>query len=244
MKRIITLALCLSLIPGVGAVAQNTGKDRLKDLEEKADEIKKHKKAKSDNDVFELNGVSYMGFGWSRVDGDAFSGRFGKSKQFFVNLLECSINPAPWLSISAGADLEWDYFELKKDNDFDVQADNSLTVIAAPAGIDWVKSVFRPVSFVVPAAVSFHIGDTSLKFGAEAMFNVDNWNVVRNRHNVGKSQYRVKTKGGEVEKCVLRYHAAVDFDGLGVFYKYCPESIIPGSDIIKGYHTIGILLSL
>lgn len=242
MKKIVLLAAMAALTAGF-ATAQTTGKDRLKELEEKAAEVKQHKKANTAGNLFSCEALTHVAYGWHNVEGDAFRSKFGPSGEFFFNAFELSFNPASWLSLSAGLDLGWNYYKLNKDNYFDVLSDNSLDIIAAGSET-WKSSKLRSFDLAVPAIISLKFDWFSLRFGAEAVFPMNGRNTVISKYSQGGDSYDVRTKGGELEKSFLRYLAVIDFDGLGIIYKYCPEAIVPGSEMIKSCQTLGIILSL
>jgi hypothetical protein len=225
-------------------------KDRLSEIEQMTVDVKKHKSASSENDVFEVNAVAHAGFGAHKVEGDAFRNKFGKSYELFVNAFELSFNPVPFLSVNAGLDLKWNRFVsetsqfMVKDGKFDI----FTTATAVP--LNNLRSRMCGFALSVPATLSINLGDTHLKFGVEAAYNVNRYNKAKSSYSVDKnatfdaSDHIIATRGGEFEKFVISYIASVDFDGLGLYYKYCPESIVPGSDIIKSYQTVGIVLSM
>ena len=109
---------------------------------------------------------------------------------------------------------------------------------------DNISSSLCGFALSVPAILSINIGDTHIRVGAEAAYNVNKYNKIKSSYKIGDDYYTRTTKGGEFEKFVISYIASVDLDGLGFYYKYCPESIIPGSNMIKSYQTIGIVLSM
>ena len=92
--------------------------------------------------------------------------------------------------------------------------------------------------------MSLHIGSTSLRFGAEGTLNLSRYNRVKSAYTVDDTNFTRLTKGGKVENFRYAYLAVIDFDGLGIYYKYCPKSLIPGSNMIEKYQTIGIVLSM
>ena len=96
----------------------------------------------------------------------------------------------------------------------------------------------------IPAALSLHFGETSLSLGAECTFNLDRYNKVKSAYTAADSNFKLITNGGKIEDFRYAYLAVIDFDGLGIYYKYCPKSLIPGSNLIDKYHTIGIVLSM
>lgn len=256
MKKTVIILTVLLLASAGRAMAQTdstkTAKDRLSEIEQMSVEVKKHKSAKTDNDIFEVNALSHAGYGWHRVDGNAFRNKFGKSYELFVNAFELSFNPVPFLSLTAGLDLKWNRFLSETDHFIVKDGKFDILTIKPFIATQYRNLNSRMCGFAlsVPAMLSVNIGDTHIKGGIEAAYNVNKYNMAKSSYHVDKSatldasDHRLVTKGGEFEKFVISYIASVDFDGLGVYYKYCPDSLIPGSDMIKSFQTIGIVLSM
>ena len=245
MKKIFIIISALLVVSTGSAIAQTdstkTAKDRLSEIEQMSVEVKKHKSAKTENDIFEVNAISHAGYGWHKVDGNSFRNKFGKSYEVFVNAVELSFNPVPFLSLSAGLDLKWNRF-ISENNQFVLNTSGKFDT--APVAPDNISSRLCSFALSVPAILSINIGDTHIRVGAEAAYNLNKYNRIKSSYTIGDDIYTRMSKGGEFEKFVISYVASVDFDGLGIYYKYCPESIIPGSDMIKSYQTIGIVLSM
>ena len=84
MKKYILSIFALGLASFCMSAQNDTtstaAKDRLSEIENMSVEIRKHKSAKSRNDVFEINALSHIGYGRHKVDGDAFRSKFGQSR--------------------------------------------------------------------------------------------------------------------------------------------------------------------
>lgn len=244
MKKYLFSIFVLGLV-SFGMSAQNdttstAAKKRLSEIENMTVEIKKHKSVKSENDVFEFKALSHIGYGRHMVDGDAFRSKFGPSYELFLNAFELSINPARWISLKAGADLKWDRF-ISKSEQFVISGGDFSTAAVTP---DNINSRICTFGVSIPAALSLHFGETSLSLGAECTFNLDRYNKVKSAYTAADSNFKQITNGGKIEVFRYAYLAVIDFDGLGIYYKYCPKSLIPGSNLIDKYHTIGIVLSM
>lgn len=245
MKKYILSIFALGLASFCMSAQNDTtstaAKDRLAEIENMSVEIKKHKSAKSKNDVFEINALSHIGYGRHKVDGDAFRSKFGQSYELFVNVFDLSINPVSWLSFNAGADLKWDRY-ISKSTMFTVGDDGAFSSVAG--GVSNLKSRICTFGIGIPATVSLHFGSTSLRLGAEGTFNLSRYNKAKSAYTIDDTDFTRLTKGGKVENFRYAYLAVIDFDGLGIYYKYCPKSLIPGSNMIEKYQTIGIVLSM
>ena len=244
MKKYILSIFALGLASFCSSAQNDTtstaAKDRLSEIENMSVEIRKHKSAKSRNDVFEINALSHIGYGRHKVDGDAFRTKFGQSHELFVNVFDLSINPVSWLSFNAGADLKWDRFISKREQ-FEISGGDFSIAAVTP---DNINSRICTFGVSIPATLSLHFGETNLNIGAECTFNLERYNKVKSEYTAAGSDFRQITKGGKVENFRYAYLAVIDFDGLGIYYKYCPKSLIPGSNMIEKYQTIGIVLSM
>ena len=215
-------------------------KDRLTEIEQMTVAAKKHKSTGKENDIFKINAVSHAGYGWIMVDGEAFRGKFGPSYEIFINTFNLSFTPASFISLNAGLDLKWNRFISTTDM-FTVTGGEFSGAATTP---DDIRSKLCGFSLSVPAMLSFNMGDTHLRVGAEASFNISGYNKVKSSYTDSDAAYTQVIKGGEFAKTAIGYLASINFYAFGVYYKYCPKAMIPGSDLIKNYQTIGIVLSM
>lgn len=242
--RKVLLSSALLIIASGSIFAQDgtpkSAKDRLKEIEEKTVEGKSHKKISSKNELFELNAVSHLSLGAHKVEGSAFGSKFGPSYELSVNTFDLGFNPARWISVNAGVDLKWDRFVSKKEQ-IEFAGGNYSLATTAP---DNINSRITTFGLGIPAMVTLHLGIANIRCGAEAVLAMNRYNKVKSKYSAAGSDFSQTTKGGEIEKFRYAYLAVIDFDGFGFFYKYCPKSLIPGSDIVKKYQTAGIVISM
>ena len=252
MKKIFIVLSALLVASAGSAMAQTdstkTAKDRLSEIEQMNVEIKEHKSARTENDIFEVNAVAHAGYGRHLVDGASFGSKFGPSYEIFINAFELSFNPVPFLSLSAGLDVKWNRF-ISNTKFFETDGSGQFITVDSPTyyggpGITNINSRICGFALSVPAMLSINIGDLHIRAGAEASYNLNKYNKVKTAYTIDPTDFTRITKGGEFEKLVISYVATLDYSGLGIYYKYCPKSIIPGSDIIKSYQTIGLYLSM
>ena len=243
-KVIISIIFC---ILAANSYAQSdstrTAKDRLTEIENMELKAKKAKSIQSDNDIFEVNALAHFGYGWLSVNGDNFSSKFGPSREIFLNALNLEFNPAPWVSLEAGLDFKWNKYAVKGEcfiiNNGDIQYP-----AGGSAGMDNIKSAIKGFSFTVPALLKINLPYCSIGGGVELIFNRNKYTHVNSTYDINGTRYTARTNGGKLEPFRMAYMAMLDFDGLGVYYKYCPESIIQGSNIIRNYHALGIILTM
>lgn len=241
MKRIIiSIALCV-LAANVYAQEENKAtKDRLSEIESMADQIIPGKSSNSSK-VFKVNTWSHLYVGDHIVDSELFPG--SRSHEVGLNILELSLRPAKWISFNLGCDLKWDRF-IAKGILYEVDNNGQFALSASPAP-DRLKSKICAFGFSAPADISFHIGKLGLKFGAEAVYDLESSNKVKNkfRDDNGKRAKDI-IKGGQIQNFRLGYYAGLDFDGDGAYIKYCPGTILPGSINLENLITVGIYLGI
>ena len=124
MKKTFILIALLAL--SLGAFAQNTGKDRLDELENKSVEEKKStsKKPEREYKLFDFQVLARVGGGSHIMDAPEFPKGYFKStcSEFFFNTLEFDVCPTRWMSIDLGLDLKWQDFTTLSGNVFSKNA--------------------------------------------------------------------------------------------------------------------------
>lgn len=243
MKKLLTvfalLAVCL------GAFAQNTGKDVLKDLEEKPLDEKKAKKAKPEKEfkVFDIQAVARMGYGWHLMDGTEFKKGLSKGNtEFFMNITELDFTPVKWFTLSLGMDVKWDWYTPTAEYGF-AMSGNDIVLGAAPAGTDGYKSTLASAAFTFPLGATFRLGDfASLTAGAEAVVNLPKNAIITETYKIGTKTYTVKDPASSIPSWGWNAFARVTFGGiLGLYARYYPtQPIIPTAPF--GLTTVGLIM--
>ncbi|MBP5333126.1 MAG: hypothetical protein J6Y66_03050 [Bacteroidales bacterium] len=245
MKKFLTVTALLALC--LGAFAQNTGKDVLKDLEEKPLDEKTAKKAKPEKEfkVFEAQALAYLGFGWHLMDGAEFQKGLHKGNtEFFMNITEFDFTPAKFLTLSLGMDVKWDWYTPTPDYGFSMSGDN-LVLGAAPAVVENYKSTLSTAAFTFPLGIKIRIGDlASITAGAEAVLNLPKNAKIKDKYAIGSMSYSTKETAGSIPQMGWNAYARVTFGGLlGLYARYYPQQpLIPTAPF--GLTTVGLLLDL
>lgn len=241
MKKItISIALCILAVNVFAQEENKSAKDRLSEIESMADQIIPGKSGSSSK-LFSVGSLSHLYVGDHIVDADQFPGN--RSHEVGLNLLEFSLKPAKWISFNLGCDIKWDRF-ISKGKLYEVDNNGQFALSAAPAP-DRLKSKICAFGFSAPADIAFHIGKWGLKFGAEAVYDLDRCNKVKNKfRDANGKKAKDIIYGGEIQNFRLGYYAVLDFDGDGVYFKYCPGTIIPGSINLENLITVGIYLDI
>ena len=240
MKRIfISIALLILATNAFAQEEHKSAKDRLTEIEGMADQIVA-KKSSSDN-IFNVESMAHLYFGEHIVSDDQFPGR--KSHEVGLNLVQFSLNPAKWISFGLGCDLKWDRFIAKgKMYEVDNNGQFSLSTATPP---NRLKSKICAFGVSAPADIAFHIGKFGIRFGAEATYQFDRFNKVKNkfRDSNGKRDKSI-LYGGQIQNFRLGYFAGIEFDDLGAYIKYCPGTIIPGSINLENLVSVGIYFAM
>ena len=240
MKRIIISAVFLILASSAFAQeGQKSAKDRLTEIEGMADQIVARK---SDaKDVFNFESMAHLYIGDHIVPEEQFPG--GKSHEVGLNLVQFSLNPTKWLSFDLGCDLKWDRF-IAKGIMYEIDANNqfALSTATPPSRL---KSKICAFGFSAPADIALHIGKFGLRFGAEATYDLDGCNKVKNKfRDANGKRAKEILNGGQVQNFRLAYFAGIEFDDLGAYFKYCPGTIIPGSINLENLVSVGLYFAM
>jgi len=244
MKKI--LLTMAALLAAVSVFAQSS-KDRLSELEKATvEEDTKPVKKEKEHKFFDFNIISEIGFGWQFIREDQFvHGLKGnKSSDFYFNLLEFSLNPTKWTSITLGANLDWTNYAVSPGNYFHGVPDGEsrkLDLTTVASGMNNTSSNLQVFSIVVPAALDLHVGSISLRAGAEANFRLNSKaSYAYSDGNNDLVTVKDSTPTG-LKKFALDYFASLNLGFIGLYAKYFPESISPA--IPMHCFTVGIVLN-
>lgn len=219
MKKIITISALLALC--LGAAAQNTGKDRLDELENKTVEEKSTpKKAEKEYELFDFNILARMGSGYINVADQRFKPQ--NSYEFFLNTMEFELNPAKWLGLSLGLDLKWNSFYPKPEYVFSRDTNNDPIIIDTPAQREKNVSKLNVFSLAVPLSITFNFGsDFGLSLGAEAVYTPASKARIKDSYSIGDADYKVTTPCNypafNWDICVCLYYGMA-----GLYYRFYP----------------------
>ena len=245
MKKFLTVFALLAVC--MGAFAQNTGKDVLKDLEEKPLEEKASKKAKPEQEfkVFDIQALAYLGYGWHLMDGTEFQKGLHKGNtEFFMNITEFDFTPVKFLTLSLGMDVKWDWYSPTADYSFSMNGDD-LVLAATPAVAENFNSTLATAAFTFPVGVKFRLGSlAAVTAGAEAVLNLPKNAKITDTYAVGTKSYTVKEKAESIPQWGWNAFARVTFGGfLGLYARYYPlQPIIPTAPF--GLTTVGLVMDL
>ena len=209
--------------------------DRIESISE--DAIKKKlpsKDREKEEKLFSFDAVKRFGIGYlGTLDSEVLDTKSYKSREIWFNALELGLNPAQWLSFTLGLDLKWDSI-LAGDNWFvSMDTDRNFTF----TDIDSVKdpevnyksfvSRVNLFSLTIPAALELEFGSFTFRAGAEAAFCLRG-NAVQ-RISYGNTDTTTKLKKGNVTPFYWDAFAEIMIDDLGIYCRYCPEELIPGT---------------
>ena len=245
MKKTFTVIALLAL--SLGAFAQNTGKDRLDELENKTVEEKKStsKKAEREYKLFDFHVVSHVGGGTHIMDAPEFVKGFFKStcSEFFVNAVEFDICPTRWLSLNIGADLKWQYFTPAYGNIFTKNTSGDVVFAATPATYEKMQSTLTLFSLAAPVALQFNFGYFGITAGAELVYTPASRVRINDSYTIGTSDYKVVTRGCNGPDLNWNIFASLDLGGIyGLYVRYYPQQpILPTAPF--NMTTVGLLFN-
>ncbi len=250
MKKHLFIISALLLGIGISAAAQTQEKrdllDKIEDLEIGPGKVLRHDD--KDFKVIDFSLIDNFGYGLTKVDAQSFSSKFGRSWEFFINIVNLSINPTKWLSLSAGGDIKIDNFKPAKDEWFTLDNDNYPLVgkIIQPEKYDLKHSKSRLLvcSLSVPVTLGFNFGECNIRGGAEFFWPLQGkrsfveTKMLTDEGWIENHQWKVRS-----EKFSWDYMAAISWDGLGLYFKYYPKPLIPASvSSTFNYWTAGIVI--
>lgn len=244
MKKTITVIALLAMT--FGAFAQNTGKDRLEELENKTVEEKKStsKKAEKEYQLFDFQILSHVGYGWHLMDAPEFQQGFkGFNREFFMNTFELDIWPTRWMSLNLGLDLKWQNFTPSTGNIFRLDAKNDIVYDTMPAGTTGMQSTLHYFSLAAPLALNLNFGLIGFSAGAEFVYTPSSRVSIKDSYSIGSSEYNVVTRGCNFNKLSWDIFATVYAGLTGIYFRYYPQQpLIPTAPF--GLMTVGIYFNL
>ena len=223
MKKIITVFALLAAC--FGAYAQNTGKDRLEELENMTVEDKvSSKKTEREYRLFDFQVISHLGIGWHLMDAPEFQqGSKGFNKEFYMNTVELDIWPTQWMSLNLGLDLKWQNFTPASGNIFQLDANNDIVYAAAPAANTGMESTLHYFSLAAPLALNFNLGLFGFSAGAELVYTPASRVRIKDSYSIGSSDYKVVTRGCNFDNLSWDIFATVYAGTTGVYFRYYPQ---------------------
>lgn len=244
MKKILTVTALLTIC--LGAFAQNTGKDVLKDLEEKPlEENTRKAKPEKEFKVFDIQAIARLGYGWHLMEGTEFqTGLHKGSTEFFMNITEIDFTPIEFLTLAVGMDVKWSHFTPKPEYSF-LMAGDDLSLGAPAAGIENNKSSLNTAAFTFPVGLTVRIGNlAAISAGAEAVLNLPKNLKIEDKYMEGKSSVTKLTPASSVPRWGWNAFARITFGGLfGLYARYYPKQpLIPTAPF--GLTTVGLLMDL
>ncbi len=248
MKKAVTLII--ALLFAAGAFAQNNpSKDRLDEIENLPipDALRKIKHRHDGFERFDFTMLSHLNFGLHSMRGEGFKSSLGPSWQIQMNVMRFRFAPTSWLGLEAGWDLSWDRFRiaqgyriLKEDRDLPTKGQVVLRPTEPTIPGLTGRQTFRLFSFTFPVLAHFQAGPVGIRTGVE--LGVPLGGRIAGHYKESDTVTDTLVKGLEHGKFFYAIMAQVDYEGLGIYCKYCPQPFIPGLDF--RYWCWGITLGL
>lgn len=247
MRKI--LLVCAFAALGLGAFAQNTGKDRLTQLEnmklEKKDSVKV--KAEKDYKLVDFQLLEHFGYGWHLVSAPEFNKGFRRRNgEFFLNAAQLEIRPAGWISAGLGIDLKWQNFTPAGSNVFSKDASGDVIIeYIDPATDPYEKrvSTLHSFSLAAPLTLDFHLGPAGVTLGAELVYTPASFVRINDACSFEMSDYRVRTRGiGGVPAVSWNAFASLNLGLTGIYFRYYPRQPLVRTAPFS-FVTLGVVFS-
>ena len=245
MKKTFTVIALLAL--SLGAFAQNTGKDRLDELENMTVEEKKSTSKKSEREykLFDFQVLARVGGGGHIMDAPEFPKGYFKStcSEFFFNTVELDICPTRWMSIDLGMDLKWQHFTPASGNIFHLDTNNNIVYDTTPAGATEMQSTLQYFSMAAPIALNFRFWLFCFSVGAELVYTPASRVSIKDSYSIGSSEYKVVTRDCNFNKYNWDVFATLYAGTTGVYFRYYPKQpLVPTAPF--DLMTVGICINL
>ena len=246
MKK--TFTVIALLVVCFSAIAQNTGKDRLDQLENMTVEEKKStsKIAQKEFKLIDLDLLSHIGFGWNLMDAAQFQKGFTKGNtEFFFNAIELDVRPVSWMSIGLGVDIKWQHFAPLAGNFiFEQDANNDIVYQSGVSVMPGESSKLNCTAIVFPLTLNFNLGLLSLSAGAELAYYQGKDDTITNIYVDDNRKYTTTISdlglGGTTS---WNLFASLTFGLTGVYVRYYPQQpLIPTAPF--NFTTVGIIFNL
>ena len=156
---------------------------------------------------------------------------FGRNREIFFNLFQMEYYPSFHHTISLGVDLNWDTYRLN-DASFwlpDKEVGSVQAVAAKDYGYQMIKkSTLRTFGFDIPLDYTRTIGLLDITVGVAAELNFSGRTKFKGINEEGllvkytHDGERYRATDIRTNTLTMNVHAAVTYDGFGIYMKYSP----------------------
>ena len=239
-----------------GEIENKESKDKLAKLEQAKVEARKARTI-TKKGVFELTAVDHFTLGFHSLDiaGEGVSTQkapFGSpSREIGFGIINVTVNPVSWGDIRLGVDLKWDQWGIKKPHQHFIvnEKDDVLYTVnpefAADASGSF-RSFIKTTSFTAPVSIGVKIGKLGIRAGGEFQYILPRYSRVIESFEHGDLYGKWITHGINLRKYTYDFSAVISYSGLGIYFKYYPEGILPEGSTFKmdPFCTFGFVIGL
>ena len=191
MKYALILFAGLTLAASGAFAQEKPARDRLAEIENLTVKPTKHHQTNQEFKKVGLNVLPEIGMGIRAASQQVYKPTKGESTLYYAHLLEAYVRPVSWASFNVGAGLGWGKYQ-SKESVFGLNDKNELKITPMPE--EWVntrnsRSSLREWMVLLPATLQFHLGDYSLRCGAEALYSFQPKVRLDLRDEEGKTLY-------------------------------------------------------
>ena len=141
-----------------------------------------------------------------------------------VNLASMSYYPEyKGFAFNFGLDFGYRSVRIAGDNAFAKAGDDVVLVPFAPDATRKTSAV-RYFNFACPFMLSYQIGDFRIMAGVEGEFNFAGH--IRTKYRLDGEKYKTRTKDIPLNKLTYSYLTILQFDGVGVYFRYTPCNVL------------------
>ena len=171
------------------------------------------------NEVFVVEPLSYLGFGYQLKSADADKAAF--SDQFFINAMELGFRPFSNGLISIGVDYKMDTYRMNEKYLWTIHDNGNVVETAAATFPGAVKNAkLRVHTFAIPLSFELNAGKSSFRVGAAAEYNLPA--VAKYKWVKDGETTSYKDKCSTNNEFTYSAFGSISYGGLGVYVRYRP----------------------
>lgn len=190
------------------------------------------KKKRTDKVWTEWDAQVGLHYGFVSMSGaPSGTGKMSESAELgFLNPLSFSVHIPRLFSIDTGLGFGWKNYRLSEENRFNIDDNGQVVITGYEAGQYHRLSRLKLFYLDIPVLLHKNFGRFAIKAGAVVNFNVHSSILTRYRmENEDNAEYKKVVKGVGQRKVTFDLMAAAGFDGIGLYVKYSPMTVLKSS---------------
>jgi len=196
------------------------------------------------NGKFRIDLNYHIGYGIHIVNSEDFTPWNWHSDEFFINLIQFTLNPFEWGGLQAGIDFQTMAVRTKS-HLFLQDANKRVLATNVPlVGYDDVSSTLRSNGFSAPILLKFNKGKFALGAGVNLQFNT--WGKTIYTTEKDYVTNRTTMRKADFTPFTYSFMGTLSYDEFGVYFRYYPtrHSLVPEAAVSPsfGLMTVGVAI--